>query len=55
LATRRLSLRETVRKRAIRGTLASERDANGRVYVYLDEVTPEEDASAKHEPDQTSP
>jgi hypothetical protein len=31
LATRRLSLREAVRKRAIRGTLASERDANDRV------------------------
>ncbi len=45
-ATRRVTLREAagvlgvskeaVRKRAARGTLPHERDADGRVYVYLD-------------------
>ena len=52
MATRRLTLREAaevlgvskeaVRKRALRGSLKSERGADGRVYVYVDagEVEP---------------
>jgi HNH endonuclease len=41
--------KEAVRKRVIRGTLDSERDADGRVYVYLPAVAPEEDVSDKPE------
>jgi hypothetical protein len=47
--TRRLTLREAadllgiskeaVRKRAIRGSLPTDKDPDGRVYVYLDDVT----------------
>jgi hypothetical protein len=49
--TRRLTLREAadvlgvskeaVRKRALRGTLRSERDPDGRVYVYVDAAAEE--------------
>ena len=40
--------KEAVRKRVIRGTLSSEKDADGKVYVYLDGVG---DTSATHEHD----
>jgi hypothetical protein len=55
--TRRLTLREAaevlgvskeaVRKRALRGTLRSERDPDGRVYVYVDAG---QDEPPTHEP-----
>jgi hypothetical protein len=58
VATRRLTLREAaevlgvskeaVRKRALRGSLSSERGADGRVYVYVDAV---HDEVPTHEPD----
>jgi hypothetical protein len=57
VATRRLTLREAaevlgvskeaVRKRALRGSLRSERGADGRVYVYVDDV---HDEPPTHEP-----
>jgi hypothetical protein len=60
--TRRLTLREAasalgiskeaVRKRAIRGSLPTDKDPDGRVYVYVDAL---EDASADTATQEVSP